>query len=90
MAFSDWAKAKREIFAACDLSGFLKAHYSLLGSAAPPRGVEQSPVMAACWVAADLGESSSFLYPFFVLIPSASSSDLFTAISQSLFVLLFQ
>lgn len=64
MAFSDWAKAKREIFVACDLSGFLKAHYSLLGSAAAPRGAEQSPVMATCRVAADLGESSSFFYPF--------------------------
>lgn len=64
VAFSDWAKAKGEIFVACDLSGFLKAHYSLLGSAAAPRGVEQSPVMATCWVAADLGESSSFFYPF--------------------------
>lgn len=89
MAFSDWAKAKRKIFVACDLSGFLKAHYSLLGSAAAPRGVEPGPVMATRWVAADLGESSSSFYPFFV-IPSASSSDLFTAISQSLFVLLFQ
>lgn len=64
VAFSDWAKAKREIFVACDLSGFLKAHYSLLGSAAAPRGVEQSPLMVTCWVAADLGESSSFFYPF--------------------------
>lgn len=89
MAFSDGPKRRGEIFVACDLSGFLKAHYSLLGSAAAPRGVEQSPVMATCWVAADLGESSSFFYPFFV-IPSPSSSDLFTAISQSLFVLLFQ
>lgn len=69
VAFSDWAKAKGEIFAACDLSGFLKAHYSLLGSAAPPRGVEQSPVVAACWVAADLGESYSFLYLFLFLFP---------------------
>lgn len=70
VAFSDRAKAKREIFAACDLSGFFfTAHYSLLGSAAAPRGVEQSPGSAACWVAADLGESSSLLSPFLFLFP---------------------
>lgn len=77
---SDWAGVRREIFAACDLSGFLRLIIPHWAQQWHCGGWHKSSD-SCCWANADPGESLSFVgfFPLLfilVLIPSASPSDL--------------
>lgn len=73
---SDWAGVRREIFAVCDLSGFLRLiipHWAQLWHC----GGWQKSSDSCCWASADPGESLSFV-GFFPLIHSCSRSLCFS------------